>query len=51
MVPFTEFYPAEEHHQGFYRRNPGQGYCNIAIPPKLAKLRKHFAAKLKPDAE
>ena len=50
VVPFTAFYPAEDYHQSFYRRNPTQGYCRVTIPPKLAKLRKQFAAKLKPEA-
>ncbi|HVS35005.1 MAG TPA: peptide-methionine (S)-S-oxide reductase MsrA [Gemmataceae bacterium] len=50
VAPFTTFYPAEDYHQSFYQRNPNQGYCRVAIPPKLAKLRKQFAAKLKPEA-
>ena len=49
VVPFTAFYKAEDYHQGYYRQNPGQGYCQAVISPKLAKFRKQFAAKLKPD--
>ncbi|MFZ2843219.1 peptide-methionine (S)-S-oxide reductase MsrA [Psychrobacter sp.] len=41
--PAVEFYEAEEVHQDFFNRNPGQAYCNFAIPPKLAKLRKEFS--------
>ena len=41
--PAMEFYKAEDAHQDFYNRNPGQAYCNFAIPPKLAKLRKEFS--------
>lgn len=41
--PAVEFYEAEEAHQDFFNRNPGQAYCNFAIPPKLAKLRKEFS--------
>jgi peptide-methionine (S)-S-oxide reductase len=41
------FYPAEEHHQGFYRRNSSQPYCQAVITPKLAKLRQKYLAKLK----
>ena len=40
--PASEFYPAEDYHQDFFNKNPGQAYCNFAIPPKLAKLRKEF---------
>jgi peptide-methionine (S)-S-oxide reductase len=47
IVPFKEFYPAEEYHQNFFARNPQQAYCNLVIPPKLDKLKKVFADKLK----
>ncbi len=38
LAPAPEFYPAEEYHQGYYRRNPGAGYCGFVIRPKLQKL-------------
>ena len=47
VVPLETFYPAEDYHQGYYRGNPHQGYCQAVIAPKVAKLRKGFAAKLK----
>ena len=47
IVPLVEFYPAEEYHQGYYRRNPNQGYCQAMIGPKVAKLRAKYAARLK----
>lgn len=43
------FYPAEDYHQNFYARNPSQGYCNFAIPPKLMKLRSKFNHLIKED--
>lgn len=46
VVPFANYYPAEDYHQNYYNDNPGDGYCNFAIPPKLAKLRAKFASKL-----
>jgi peptide-methionine (S)-S-oxide reductase len=47
IVPFTNFYPAEEHHQDYYRSNPDQPYCQVVIDPKIRKLKKDFADKLK----
>ena len=44
----AEWYPAEDYHQEYWegegQRNP---YCLALIPPKLQKLRKSFAAKVK----
>jgi len=44
---YKTFYPAEEHHQGYYRRNRAQPYCQGVIAPKLAKLREKYLARLK----
>lgn len=41
------FYPAEDYHQRYYVNNPGQGYCQIVIAPKVAKFRQRFLSKLK----
>ena len=38
ILPLTEFYPAEEYHQDYYRKNPYAGYCTFVIRPKLEKL-------------
>jgi peptide-methionine (S)-S-oxide reductase len=50
VVPFEAFYPAERYHQGYYRGNSGQPYCRATITPKLAKLRSHYATRLKSSA-
>ena len=47
LVRFTAFFPAEDYHQGYYRRNAEQSYCRAVIAPKLAKLRAHYAARLR----
>ena len=41
------FYVAEDYHQDYFRKNPGQGYCTFVIAPKLKKLKKDFSSKLK----
>jgi len=41
--PLETFYPAEEHHQDYYRRNAEGGYCRAVIAPKLKKLRAMLA--------
>ncbi len=44
------FWPAEPYHQNFFVNNPGQGYCNVVIAPKVAKFRAQHAELLKPNA-
>ncbi len=40
IVPETKFWPAEEYHQDYFRRNPNAPYCALVISPKLQKLEK-----------
>jgi peptide-methionine (S)-S-oxide reductase len=47
VVPLTAFYAAEGYHQGYFRANPAQPYCQFVVNPKVVKARKAFAAKLK----
>lgn len=47
VEPLTEFYPAEDYHQQYYRKNIDQPYCQIIITPKLSKFRKEHMDKLK----
>ena len=50
IEPKATWYPAEDDHQDYWategQRNP---YCMAIIPPKLAKLRKSFGAKVKSE--
>jgi peptide-methionine (S)-S-oxide reductase len=43
VTPLEEFWPAEEHHQDYFNKNPEQGYCQIIINPKLAKFKQKFS--------
>jgi peptide-methionine (S)-S-oxide reductase len=47
ISPLVKFFEAEGYHQNYYRNNQDQGYCSFVITPKLAKLRKLHAEKLK----
>jgi peptide-methionine (S)-S-oxide reductase len=47
VAPFEVFYPAEDYHQEYYQRNPGQPYCQVVIAPKVAKFRKQYLEQLK----
>ena len=42
LAPVPVFYPAEDYHQNYYRAHPTQGYCQVVISPKLAKLQTRF---------
>ena len=48
VTSLSAFYPAEDYHQEFYRKNKYQPYCQMVISPKLAKFRKEHLDKLKP---
>ena len=47
VEPAAEFYIAENYHQNYYNENSRQSYCMFTISPKLAKLEKKFAEKLR----
>ena len=50
IAPLTEFFPAEDYHQNYFRRNPHQPYCQMVVAPKVEKFKLTFSAKLKNDA-
>ncbi len=47
VEPLMEFYEAEPYHQDFVSRNPNQPYVAAVAMPKVQKLEKSFAGKLK----
>lgn len=42
-----DFWTAEDYHQDFFAKNPGQGYCLAVAVPKVAKVRASFAPYLR----
>ncbi len=47
VEPLMEFFEAEAYHQDFVARNPNQPYVAAVAMPKVKKLEKSFAGKLK----
>jgi peptide-methionine (S)-S-oxide reductase len=47
VAPLGDFFPAEEYHQEYFRRNPQRMYCQAVVAPKVSKLRKEYAGRLK----
>ena len=50
VEPLTQFYPAEDYHASYYRRNPRQPYCQVVIAPKVAKFRQKYLSRLRQPA-
>jgi peptide-methionine (S)-S-oxide reductase len=47
VEPLTHFYPAEDYHDAYYRRNARQPYCQVVIAPKVAKFRQKYLSRLR----
>jgi len=50
VVPLETFYPAEEHHQDYFEKNPNDAYCNFHAAPKVEKVRAKFAELVEQEA-
>jgi len=42
ITQLETFYPAEDEHQDYFNKNPGNGYCSIVIEPKIIKARAEY---------
>ncbi len=51
VQPLERFWPAEDYHRQYYRRNPAQPYCLMVVGPKVAKYRERFAGLLRDPGE
>lgn len=49
IVPFTNFYVAEDYHKNYYERNKNLPYCNYVIDPKIHKLLEMYRADIKEE--
>ncbi len=48
IEPLGEYFVAEDYHQDFFAKNPGQGYCMAVAVPKVNKVRKSYSEYLRP---
>lgn len=51
VVPLGRFFPAEEYHQEYFKKNPSAPYCQLIIEPKVEKVRKRFAELVNDNAK
>ncbi len=47
ILPYSNFYPAEQYHANYYEMNADAPYCQIVIEPKIEKVKKRFAELVK----
>ena len=47
LAPLANYWPAEDYHQHYFARNPGQGYCAFVVAPKVEKFRRTFKARVR----
>ena len=49
IIPFTNFFAAEDYHQNYFDRNSQAPYCNIVISPKIHKLLEKYSRDVKEE--
>ncbi len=47
IVPYTNFFVAEDYHKNYYDNHKDAAYCDIVISPKIHKLMEKYSADLK----
>ncbi|MFZ2555709.1 MAG: peptide-methionine (S)-S-oxide reductase MsrA [Minisyncoccia bacterium] len=50
VIPLQEFFPAEDYHKDYFKKNTSAPYCQLIIEPKVEKVRKRFAELVNPNA-
>lgn len=49
IIPFTNFYEAENYHKDYFERNKDYPYCRFVIDPKVKKLLEKYSSKVKEE--
>ena len=43
ITKLSNYHEAEEYHHNYFKLNPGNGYCQMVVAPKLSKVRRKMA--------
>lgn len=49
IIPFTNFYEAENYHKDYFDKNKGYPYCTYIINPKIQKLMENYKKDVKEE--
>lgn len=49
IVPFKNFYEAEDYHKNYYDKSKNKSYCDFVITPKIQKLLKKYNNSVKEE--
>lgn len=49
IVPFKNFYPAEEYHKDYFEKNSNAPYCTFVITPKIQKLFEKYGDEVRQE--
>jgi peptide-methionine (S)-S-oxide reductase len=47
IIPFSNFFPAENYHKEYYENNRSAPYCSFVIDPKVQKLLQKYGDEIK----
>ena len=47
LAPVDNYARAEDYHQHYFARHPGQGYCAFVVAPKVEKFRRTFRQRVR----
>jgi peptide-methionine (S)-S-oxide reductase len=47
IIPFSDFFPAENYHKAYYENNRNAPYCSFVIDPKVQKLLQKYRDDIK----
>lgn len=49
IIPFTNFFAAEDYHKNYFDKNQNAPYCNVIISPKIHKLLEKYGNDVKDE--